>query len=152
MRILVINLMRLGDLVQCSPVLRGLRAGHPEAHITLLVQDIFQETAELLPHVDELLPLPTLQLAPLLDQEGGWPGGYHFLADWLAAHLEPRPDLVVNLTPTILGAILSFLCGGKEVRGFTLHPARHFLTAPAANCFRQQGTREGERQEAHAKG
>lgn len=131
MNILVINLLRLGDLVQCSPVLRGLRASHPQAKITLLVQDIFQETASLLPHVDELLPLPTLQLAPLLDQEGGWPGGYRFLADWLTAHLEPRPDLLINLTPTILGAILSFLCGAPEVRGFTLHSARHFLTEPA---------------------
>lgn len=130
MHILVINLLRLGDLVQCSPVLRGLKARHPEARVTLVVQDIFQETAALLPHVDRLLPLPTLQLAPLLDRKEGWPAGYRLLAHWLAENLEPRPDLVVNLTPTIMGAILSFLSGGREVRGFTLHAARYFLTRP----------------------
>lgn len=129
MHIVVINLLRLGDLVQSSPVLRALRARHPQARITLVVQDTFQETAALLPEVDRLLPFPTLQLAPLLDREGEWPASYRFLAQWLEDHLVP-PDLVINLTPTVMGAILSYLCGGREVRGLTLHSARHFLTQP----------------------
>ena len=130
MDILVINLMRLGDLVQSSPVLRGLRNRYPGARITLAAQDLFRETAELLPGVDRLLPFPTRRLAPLLDGEGSWPEGYRVLARWLADHLEPRPDLVVNLTPTIMGAILSFLCGAGEVRGFALNGDRRFLTRP----------------------
>ena len=130
MDILVINLMRLGDLVQSSPVLRGLRNRYPGARITLAAQDLFRETAELLPGVDRLLPFPTRQLAPLLDGEGSWPEGYRVLARWLADNLDPRPDLVVNLTPTIMGAILSFLCGGGEVRGFALNGDRRFLTRP----------------------
>lgn len=131
MHILVINLLRLGDLVQSSPVLRGLRARYPEAKITLMVQDIFQETAALVPGPDRLLPFPTLQLAPLMDREESWPEGYRLTARWLADNLEPRPDLVVNLTPTIMGAILSYLSRGREVRGFTLTAARYFLTQPA---------------------
>ncbi|RJR45778.1 MAG: glycosyltransferase family 9 protein [Deltaproteobacteria bacterium] len=130
MDILVINLMRLGDLVQSSPVLRGLRRQYPEARITLAVQDFFQETAELLPGVDRLLPFPTRQLAPMADGKSSWPEGYRLVAQWLASHLEPRPDLVVNLTPTIMGAILSYLCAAREVRGFTLTGDRRFLTRP----------------------
>ncbi len=130
MDILVINLMRLGDLVQSSAVLRGLRKRHPGARITLAVQDFFQETAELLPGVDRLLSFPTRRLAPLLDREESWPEGYRLVARWLADHLDPRPDLVVNLTPTIMGAILSYLCGATEVRGFTLTGDRRFLTRP----------------------
>lgn len=131
MHILVVNLLRLGDLVQCSPVLRALRARYPEARITLVVQDVFQETAALLPGPDRLLPLPTLKLAPLMDREGSWPGAYQLLAAWLTANLEPRPDLVINLTPNFLGALLSFLSGAGEVRGFTLNAARYFLTQPS---------------------
>jgi ADP-heptose:LPS heptosyltransferase len=131
MHILVVNLLRLGDLVQCSPVLRALRARYPEARITLVVQDIFQETAALLPGPDRLLPLPTLKLAPLLDREETWPEGYRLLARWLAEELQPPPDLVINLTPNLLGAILSFLGSAGEVRGFTLTGARYFHTQPA---------------------
>lgn len=131
MRILVINLMRLGDLVQCSPVLRSLRARYPEAQITLVVQDVFQETARLIPGPDRLLIFPALQLAPLLDQGGDWPHAYQVLADWLRAHIETPPDLVINLTPDMLGALLSYLSRGRQVRGFTLNPARFFYTQPA---------------------
>jgi ADP-heptose:LPS heptosyltransferase len=130
MHILVINLLRLGDLVQCSPVLRSLRACHPKAKITLVVQDIFQETAALLAGPDRLLPFPTLQLAPLMDR-GDWAEAYRLLDQWLADQVQPRPDLVVNLTPTIMGAILSYLSRGREVRGFTLTGERYFITQPS---------------------
>jgi ADP-heptose:LPS heptosyltransferase len=131
MRILVINLLRLGDLIQCSPVLRSLRTAYPEAHITLMAQDAFQETAFLVPGPDLVLPLPTRKIAPLLDREGAWPEAYGFLNDWLREHLEPPPDLVINLTPNFLGALLSFLCRSKEVRGLTLNAAKSFVTRPA---------------------
>ena len=74
---------------------------------------------------------PYLKLAPLLDRDGAWPEAYQFLGDWLTANLEPRPDLVINLTPNLLGAILSFLSGAAEMRGFTLTGARYFRTQPA---------------------
>ena len=131
MRILVINLLRLGDLVQCSPVLRSLRKAYPEAHITLMAQDAFQETAALIPGPDRLLPLPTVKLAPLMDQAGAWPEAYQILADWLQNNLQPRPDLVINLTPNFLGALLSYLSRGREVRGLTLNPDRYFFTRPS---------------------
>jgi len=131
MRILVINLLRLGDLVQCSPVLRSLRSRYPEAHITLVVQDVFKETAGLLAGPDRLVPFPALQLAPLVDAGGDWPRAYQLVADWLRTHIESPPDLVVNLTPDFLGALLSFLSRGGEMRGFTLHPTRYFYTQPA---------------------
>jgi len=131
MRILVINLMRLGDLVQCSPVLRSLRRRYPEAQITLVVQDVFQETASLLPGPDRLVSFPALQLAPLVDAGGDWVQGYQLVADWLRTHIDSPPDLVVNLTPDFMGALLSHLSRGREVRGFTLSPSRAFFTQPA---------------------
>ncbi len=131
MRILVINLMRLGDLVQCSPVLGTLRSRYPEAQITLVVQDVFQETARLIPHADRLLVFPALQLAPLLDQGGDWSQAYEVLEAWLRTHIASPPDLVVNLTPDFVGALLAYLSRGRQVRGLTINPSRSFFTQPA---------------------
>ena len=131
MHILVINLLRLGDLIQCSPVLRSLRVTYPKARITLMAQDAFQETAFLIPGPDRVLPLPTLEIAPLLDRDGAWPEAYQFLADWLRENLEPPPDLVINLTPNLLGALLSYLCRGREMRGLILNNAKSFFTQPS---------------------
>jgi hypothetical protein len=73
MDIAVINLMRFGDLIQCTPVLRRLRAEYPETRISLVASDLFRETAVLLAGVDRLKLFPSGALAPLLEREGGGP-------------------------------------------------------------------------------
>jgi ADP-heptose:LPS heptosyltransferase len=80
---LVINLMRLGDLIQATPVLRCLRSRYPDSRITLVVKDLFQDIAGLLPGVDRLLPFPSVNIALSLDQEGGWPEAARLMGEWL---------------------------------------------------------------------
>ena len=92
MNILVINLMRLGDLIQTTPVLRCLRSQYPGSRITLAVKDLFRESARLLPGVDRLLPFPSVSLAMLLDQEGGWPEAARLLGEWLRESFPQPPD------------------------------------------------------------
>ena len=91
MDILVINLMRLGDLIQTTPVLRCLRRRYPDGRITLAVKDIFLEAAKLLPGVDRLLAFPSVNLAMLLDQEVGWPAAAGQLGEWLTSESPPIP-------------------------------------------------------------
>jgi ADP-heptose:LPS heptosyltransferase len=128
--ILVINLMRLGDLVQTTPVLRRLRSAYPTSKVTLVVMDLFLETARLLPRVDRLLPFPSVSLAAALDQDGGWPEAAHRLAEWLAQNFPRPPDLVLNLTPNRVGAILAYATGAAEIRGMAVHPTWELNTSP----------------------
>ena len=130
--IMIINLMRLGDLVQTTPLLRAVRREHPTARITLVVQDVFQEVAELMPGYDRLVVLDFLRLAPLVDQEGqNLLAAYDYLATITATLKNPRSDLVINLTPNRLGAILTRLVAGPEVRGLTMTADRQFRSQPA---------------------
>lgn len=131
MEVLVINLMRLGDLVQCTPVLRRLRAEYPEGRISLMVMDLFEDTARLLPGVDRLLVFPSVRLAAMLDQDRGWPEALIHLDCWLAEHFPRRPDLVINLTPNRLASTLALATGAPEIRGMALNPQRELITRPA---------------------
>lgn len=131
MDILVINLMRLGDLVQTTPVLRRLRTEYPESRVTLVVMDLFLDTARLLPNVHRLVPFPSGNLAALLDQEGGWPEAAQRVGEWLAQHFPRPPDLVLNLTPTRLGGILAYATGAAEIRGMAVTRTWEMLTSPA---------------------
>lgn len=130
MDILVINLMRLGDLVQSTAVLRGLRARYPEARITLLAMDLFEAGARLLPGVDRLLLFPGSALAPVLEQEG-WPAAVSRLADWARHHFRPRPELTVNLTPTLTAGLLARLSGAAATHGLWVSEGRELATWPS---------------------
>jgi len=129
MEILLINLMRLGDLVQTLPVIRGLKARYPEARLTLLVMDLFGEAARLLPGIHRLLPFPGTALAPVLDREG-WPAAVDGLDRWLKENLRPAPDLAINLTPTLLGGLLARLSQAPRLRGLWVSDSRELVTAP----------------------
>jgi ADP-heptose:LPS heptosyltransferase len=128
--ILVINLMRLGDLIQATPVLRRLRTEYPGSTVTLVVMDLFLETARLLPGVDRLVPFPSANLAAALDQAGGWPVAAHRLAEWLAQNFPRPPDLVLNLTPNRVGAILAYATGAAEIRVMAVDPSWELNTCP----------------------
>lgn len=130
MEILVINLMRLGDLIQAGPVLRGLQAEYPGARVSLLVMDVFREAALLLEGADRLLLFPSSALAAAMNGKGDWPEACRLLCSWLKENLDRIPDLVINLSPIFLGAILSFLTRGKKVRGFAVNRARGAYTSP----------------------
>ena len=41
-KILILNMTRMGDLIQSTPVICGLRKKYPTAHIGLLVTSFFQ--------------------------------------------------------------------------------------------------------------
>ena len=43
----------MGDLIQSTPVISGLRKQHPNAKITLLVTSVFEEFSKRIPHIDE---------------------------------------------------------------------------------------------------
>ena len=131
MDILVINLMRLGDLIQSTPVLRRLRAEYPGSRVSLVVMDLFEDTARLLPGVDRLLAFPSSRLAAMLDQNPGWPEAVSYLDRWLTQHFPQKPDLIINLTPTRLGGTLAFALGAPEIRGMALNQNRDLVTRPA---------------------
>ena len=54
-RILVLQLTRLGDVLQTTPLLSTLRQRHPHARITLVVRPMGKPAAERIPCVDELI-------------------------------------------------------------------------------------------------
>ncbi|HEX7085431.1 MAG TPA: glycosyltransferase family 9 protein [Vicinamibacterales bacterium] len=121
-RILVIQLCRLGDMLQTTPMLRGLRRAHPGARITLMVFDGFSHTPVPRALYDELAVFPLRSL------------GESVRTDWTAARRELRAfldslgtepfDLVLNLTGSPTANLLSARVRAREVRGALIAPDR----------------------------
>ena len=53
--ILLINLTRMGDLLQTTPLMSGLKNAYPGVRITLLVSSRFMDICRGIPFIDELI-------------------------------------------------------------------------------------------------
>lgn len=118
MKILVVNLLRLGDLVMITPVLQGLRQKYPKLELHLLINSSSRALVPLLDGVDHVhyFQRDTLQKSlghpesPLLEP---WD-----LMDKQIKELNQHGfDQVINLTQNRLSGWLCSLIQTKEYKG-----------------------------------
>ena len=57
-RVLIVRMSAMGDLVQTTPVARGIKKALPDCHLTWVAQSPFASLLEHNPHLDELIILP----------------------------------------------------------------------------------------------
>ena len=117
MNVLVLNLTRLGDLLQSQATVSGLAAkGH---RVALVCLDNFAPAAALMRDVSAVFPLRGARLLARLD------------ADWRSALAEHRrfvdevratfaPDAVINLTPSEPARLLARTFQAPQTLGFAL--------------------------------
>ena len=124
--ILIINLTRMGDLLQTSPLMAGLKTKYPDSTITLLVRTDFSEVCKGIPYIDKLIKFDI----------GGYSkrikGGQHSLIenyevlDSLVNSINQKEyDLAVNITHSKISALLVSLLRAKEVSGYSLSQEGH---------------------------
>ena len=56
-KFLIIKLSSIGDIVHALPFLRTLRAHHPQAHISWMIEERFRELVEHNPDLNEVIPV-----------------------------------------------------------------------------------------------
>lgn len=108
-RILVINLMYIGDLLFTTPLVHLLRANFSDAHIAMLVDKKNSEVIQHNPHLSQVIAI---------DKKG-----YHNkLKNFIKLIQEIREqkfDLVINLHPNERASALAAFSGGKKIIGFS---------------------------------
>lgn len=128
-KILVINLMHIGDLLLTTPVLRVLRINFPDSHITLLADKKLADLVKLNPNLDDCL---------FIDKKGddnNIPNFVNFIAKVRSRHF----DLVINLHRNERASTLAAFSGGNFIIGyakpiFSLFFDKVFLVALATIC------------------
>jgi len=118
-KILVIQLARMGDILQSTPLLAGLREHHPQAHICFLANDELREVVENNPCVDEVIGLKMRELSDFIDSPGNTLVEKYRLLKEEIQSIEGRAfDIVFNLNYTPLSILLSSLLDAREIRGY----------------------------------
>jgi ADP-heptose:LPS heptosyltransferase len=121
-RILVVNFTRMGDLVQTSPLICGLRHHYPDAHIALLAAKAFSTVARLIPELDEVLEWDQdASVASLFNGQYNLDQALALHRSWSRRVRGDGWDLVINVTHSRDSAVLAHHLATGEVRGISIH-------------------------------
>lgn len=108
-KILIVNLMRMGDILQTSPLIGCLRAKFPSIRIDLVLSEAFLDAGRRV-GADAVHPFPVQGLRDLLSRGESLEDALRELEEFVESVNRGGPyDLVCNLTPSRLGASLASL-------------------------------------------
>ena len=113
-RILIIKPSSLGDVVHALPVLAGLRAAYPEAHIAWLVGTSFAPLLEGHPLLDEIIRFDRRHYGKMLRS----PRSLVDFVRFVLALRRRRFDLVLDLQGLFRSGFLSLASGARRRVGF----------------------------------
>ena len=141
--ILILSMTRMGDMIQTTPLIRGLKEKYPTAKITLLVTSDFASAVPLIPDVDESIVIDLRQFDKQDNWEDlSWIKIYRYLEKSLEDIKSRNFDLLVNLSHSKFRALMVRLLGIKNVVGFycndfgnrmTVHPWMQFFSVEVFN-------------------
>ena len=108
-KILVINLMHIGDLLLVTPVLKTLRTNYPKAHIALLADAKLRDLVKDNKHIDELIEI---------DKKGYHNNLLNYFK-FIGAIRKKKFDIAINLHANERASFIAALSGAKKVVGYT---------------------------------
>jgi heptosyltransferase III len=124
MKILVLQLARLGDIYTTWPTIRALRKKYPESEITLLVRRKFVAACDGLIELSGVLCLEADHLLqPLLNESVDIGESLARLDHWISGIKNLKFDKIINLTFSPASSYLTHLLKSEntEVRGYSRH-------------------------------
>lgn len=117
-QVLLINITRMGDLVQMGTLLQRLQHEWPGVAVDLVVDDRFAPVAKLLPHLRHVV---SYDFHRLVDDSRAQTTDvvtlYREMTRWAAPLMEAGYDRVVNLTFNRRSGLLTSYVGAKDIRG-----------------------------------
>ena len=127
MKILVIRTHRLGDILQLTPMIAGLKQAYPESELWFLAGERFKPVVEGNPNIDRIVSFPIGQWRWQL--KNSRPERFKIFNELYALVNFLRNeqfDLIINRQYEF-GAILSFLIGDCEVIGQSMQAKGAFF-------------------------
>ncbi len=126
MKILVISLLRMGDVIMATPTLRGLKRRFPNAKIDLIYNSQFKGLTPLVPYVDRFIEFDRdLLQKGMGDASKSVFEPFDRMKSLVTNLREQRYDLVVNVTHNRLSGYLAALVQAKDVVGLSLDKKGH---------------------------
>ncbi len=116
MNILVICLARLGDIIESTSMLKGLKLKYPDCRITYLLQSDFRHAAPVIPYIDKVIEFDFRRIYEILFyQSYQLQDAYNYLDSFFKDIKKERFDKIIDITPNNVGILSAFLSGDSAI-------------------------------------
>ena len=116
---LLVAITRMGDMLQASPTISGLKQENPEARLTVLIDSNFASICHGIPGIDEIYEIDLAYVCRCLHREGeGIVDAYKYL-DKVVEDLKSKDfDYCMNMSSSSYTALLLRMLNIGESRGW----------------------------------
>ncbi len=130
--LLLIQMAKMGDILQTIPLMKGLRRIYPAAHLSVLMDNALVPSLGALLPADECMGLDIQGLARAgRFYKDNLPEHYRYFSRALRSLEEKRYDTVLNINFSRITALLTAFLGTGDVKGYRLGPMREIMpTSP----------------------
>ena len=119
-KVLLVNITRLGDMLQATPTIAGIKMENPSAHITVLVEKQFEAVCHCIPNIDEVVSIDLGMTMRSLAREGeGIIDAYDYLTEVVRDLRSRNFDYCLNMSSSAYTALLLKLVGVKRHGGWS---------------------------------
>ncbi|MCB0338766.1 MAG: glycosyltransferase family 9 protein [Bdellovibrionales bacterium] len=117
--VLLVNITRLGDMLQATPTIAGLKQENPNCRITVLVEKQFESVCKIIPGIDEVISLDLGMTVRSLAQGGAGIVDAYEMIDEVVTDLRSRNfDYTLNMSSSAYTALLLRLVGVERRGGW----------------------------------
>jgi ADP-heptose:LPS heptosyltransferase len=117
--ILLVAITRMGDMLQATPMIVGMKRQYPEAKITVAIEKNFAAICDGIPGIDEVIPLDLAYICQCLHREReGIVEAYSYLSKMIEDLRDKKFDFVYNMSSSAYTALLLKMIDAKENRGW----------------------------------
>ena len=118
-RILLVAITRLGDMLQASPTIAGLKSRYPGATVTVAIEKNFARVCDGIPGIDEIYEIDLTMVSQAIHRGGeGVVDAFRYI-DKVVTELRSRDfDFCLNMSSSAYTALLLRMLNIEDMRGW----------------------------------
>jgi ADP-heptose:LPS heptosyltransferase len=119
-KVLLVNITRLGDMLQATPTISGIKRENPDCHTTVLVEKQFEDICHILPDVDRVISIDLgLVCRALAAEQSGVVEAYQYVSEFVEKLRKENFDYCLNMSSSAYTALLLRLLDIPQTGGWT---------------------------------
>ncbi len=118
--VLLVNITRLGDMLQATPTIAGMRMENPDCKVSVVVEKQFEGVCKIIPGIDEVVSVDLGMTVRALAREGeGILDAYEYVDQFVTDLRSKKYDYCLNMSSSPYTAMLLNLLGIKRNGGWS---------------------------------